>query len=284
MRGIGGSGARGIELWHDGGHAERGVEECEDREDREIHFAGTDAVSGADETDLRLEHPVLVAHALRRAGGAGGEEDGGEVVGLRGRGGEDGHRAAGEAVGGIAADEEPAADGVKRGSENPRRHLCLGDAEEHAWLGAQHAFEEVFAAHARIDHDGRRTEFEEGEDGGDQRQSWTYEYEHAVAALHAGAGEAPGPGVGLGGQFGEGERGVADGAVACGAGGDTQRRRGGLLRSHGPEVAGDVDDLGFGHCPIKPAAGRLGQRKGRGGSVDVRWSEDCGTLICADPR
>ena len=78
---------RRIDLGHDGGHAERGIEEREDRQHRQVDFAGLDVVGVADEPHLRVEHAVFVADALGRAGGAGGEEDRGEVGGAAATGG-----------------------------------------------------------------------------------------------------------------------------------------------------------------------------------------------------
>jgi len=74
FRGIDGGGAAGVDFRHDGGHAERGVEEREDREERKIDFAGLDVVGVADQADLGVEHAVFVADAFGGAGGAGGEQ------------------------------------------------------------------------------------------------------------------------------------------------------------------------------------------------------------------
>lgn len=81
LRRVDGGGARRIDLGHDGRHAERGVEQREDRQHRQVHLAGPDAVGVAHEPHLGVEHAMLVTHALGRAGGAGGEEDGGQVGG-----------------------------------------------------------------------------------------------------------------------------------------------------------------------------------------------------------
>ena len=82
FRGVEGGGAAGVDLRHDRGHAERGVKEREDGQKGQIDFAGRDGVGLADEAHLGLEHPVFIAHAFRRAGGAAGEKHRGQVGGV----------------------------------------------------------------------------------------------------------------------------------------------------------------------------------------------------------
>ena len=74
-------GPAGVELGHNGRHAQRGIEQREDRQHRQVDLAGGDAIGVAHQPHLGVKHAVLVAHALGGAGGAGGEEDGGKVGG-----------------------------------------------------------------------------------------------------------------------------------------------------------------------------------------------------------
>ena len=74
-------GAARVDLGDDRRHAQRGVEESEDREERKVDFAGLDRVGLTDEADLSVEHTVFVADALGCAGGARGKQDGGEFAG-----------------------------------------------------------------------------------------------------------------------------------------------------------------------------------------------------------
>ena len=206
-------GSAGIDFGDDGGHPEGGIEEGEDREKRQVNFPGLDRVSGADEADLSVEVTVLVADPFRCTGGAAGEQYGGEIRVLA-VGYDQGFRVlevgAGEAGGERAVGGNAVLDGRKCGAEEAAEDACERDAHEGGGAGAGDAGEEVFEAHAGVDHDRYGTEGEEGEGGGNERQALADHQQCAVAGLHAGGGEAELPSGDFGGEFGEGEREVVD--------------------------------------------------------------------------
>ena len=74
--------ARGVHVGNDRRHAHRAVEEGEERKAGEVDFAGLDVVEVAELVDLLIEIAVAIENALGRAGAAGGEDDGGGIVGF----------------------------------------------------------------------------------------------------------------------------------------------------------------------------------------------------------
>ena len=65
---VDGGGSARVDFGHDGRHAERGVEKREDRQHRQVDFAGLDAVGIADEADLGVEAVALHEHDIARRG------------------------------------------------------------------------------------------------------------------------------------------------------------------------------------------------------------------------
>ena len=85
---------------------------------------------------------------------------------------------------------------------------------------------------------------EEGEGGGDERETGFAHHEDAVAGDDAAGGELGAPGGDFGGEFGEGEGEVVDVAVAGAAPGDFEGGGVRLALGHEREVAGDVGVVG----------------------------------------
>ena len=78
----GGGRVRKIHLGENRRHAHRRIEEREEREAGEVDAAGGDRVGRLNFGDLRVEHAMRVEDAFGWAGAAGGEDDGGGVVGV----------------------------------------------------------------------------------------------------------------------------------------------------------------------------------------------------------
>ncbi len=219
LGGVGPGGARGIELGHDRGQAECGGEEREERQQRQVHLARLDAVGIADEVHLRVELAVGVAHALRRAGGAAGEEDGRRVAGVAGEragvGGGPHGAGRGQARGGGAGNARANLHRTKRGAKHAGRDPRRRDADQRARAAVLDAAQKTFPAHAGVDDDGQRPELEKGEHHRDQRQALAHHHERAVAGTQPGGGETDAVGGDLGRQLGVTQLEIVDAAVAA---------------------------------------------------------------------
>ena len=234
-------GAQEVHVGEDARHPERGAEQGEGREAREVDLARAEAVESSECLDLGRERAVRVDDAPGGAGAPRREDDrrlvgGGDRFRRRGsRGGalERGERApAGEPP---RADEDGDLDRRERLAGEAEERVGGGDADQRARRDAREAARDGLRAHARIDEHRRRADREQRVDDRDEVGPGTDEDGRAVAAREAGVGEAGGDAARAVVEVGVGRRAPASPALRLVDGVRAPSLRGGPR-----EIRGDV--------------------------------------------
>jgi len=241
-----------VHVRNDRGQPQRGVEQGERREGRQVHAAGLHAEGAAQQLDLADKVAVAVDHALGHAGGAAGEQDRGHVLAV----GVGQHRAAGRtrtfqcSQGGAppaqAAPHGDQAGGRRRPAQGQPRHMGQRDADEGLRLGLVQALLQRALVDARIDQHRHRAQLEQGEHQQEEFRRGPHHHHRAHAAADAVASQAGGHGVAAGVQLSViqghviGGHAVAGTAAAGAADGDLVRAFAGQFRQPRSNVAGSV--------------------------------------------
>jgi hypothetical protein len=121
------------------------------------------------------------------------------------------------------------------------------NAEQGAGTRAGHTSEETLPPHAGINHDWHGSRREQGEDPGDQGQSWTHHHQHAVAAANSLPAKLGLPAGDLPLQLRKTQDEVIDAAVGGATTCHLQGRHLGLVGGHHAQVARDVGGFGRRH-------------------------------------
>ena len=236
----------GVHVRYHAGHAHGGAEQGEQRKRRQVHFARLDVVARLNGAYLRVEHAVLVNHALSRSGAARGEQDGGGFVRPRGHHLEIAPGALFEGSERRPAPEPapPNGDGELHRPKRswPKHAHGLGRRDTHQRLRFDRAntLEHAAHAHARVDQNRHRAHLEQGEDQPDELQPRPHHHQHARTAPDAGAAQAVRVPVRLGLEFVKRQLGVLGVAVASAPGGHDYGRLIRDLPCHPRQVRGDV--------------------------------------------
>ena len=77
-------------------------------------------------------------------------------------------------------------DGFKRAAVENAGQMRFGDADEHVGSGVAYAVQHFFFAHAGVEHDRQRAQFEESIGGGDQFRTGFEEYQSLMSRFHSG--------------------------------------------------------------------------------------------------
>ena len=168
-------------------------EQAEQRKTRLVNVSRADAVVVANQLQLGVEDAVGVLHALGRTGGAGGEDDRGQVVhsgrdSLRHSTAGTGQSGRGEPSGDHDAPTHRGKGRTKQVTEPHRRR----DTDQDVRPDRTDTAQQVAVAHTRVDEDDHRAQPEQGEGQADKGQRRPHHEHYPVAAAHTPGLEQPG--------------------------------------------------------------------------------------------
>lgn len=247
---VGTRGPGGIHVGDHRGQPQRGIEQRERREGRQVHAARLHAERVAQQFDLGYEMAVAVDHALRHAGRAAGEQDAGHIVGRRV--GELRTRATaarfdlrqrGAAPGPARADGD---DLLRRPgpAQHAARDLGQRNADEGLGLGFVQALLQRAAVDAGVHQHRHGAGLEQREHQQEELRRGPHHHHGAAAAADAVRTQAGGDGVAAGIELRVGElAGVAASAIGAAHGHAV-----GLLAGQPGQAGGDVARIGHWHC------------------------------------
>ena len=160
--GIESGGALGVDLGNDGGQAQCGVEQREDRQQRQIDLAGTNVVGGADEADLGVEVTVFVDDAFGGSRGTRSKKNsrkiGGAAVNERSRRGRKSRTGKRETRRKGTAGGHANFHRGKRSPADVAKEARERQADKRAGTRTLDAGEEIFEPHAGINDDRNGTD------------------------------------------------------------------------------------------------------------------------------
>ena len=257
-------GTRCVHVGDDRGHAERGVEEREERKGGDVDLALLNAEHLTDGDHLGSEVPVTADGTLRRSRGATREEDGGDLVGRRlghrhrlGPTGGDDLFQTGAAPTPAGAHRHEVGEGLAPPAEHEAGGVRLRDADEGGRLGAGDAALDVLEPNARVDEHRDNPSLEERKGERKEVESGLYHEGGAVPPLEPHR-EQPGSDVVAALvelRVGHPRVAVAVARVSArgAVDGDVVR----AARGHRGEVTRDIDRA---HCVARPVTGALRRR------------------------